>query len=72
MVDLGYDERSLNLEQVCTAAQNFVLAAFDVDLDQLRGGSSGNEVVIQCNCWHRYDFAGSYHRTLAVDLYSTL
>jgi hypothetical protein len=36
MVNLGYDERPLILEKVCAAMQDFVLATFHVNLDQLR------------------------------------
>ena len=72
MVDLGYDEWPRTRQKVYAAAQDFVLAAFHVNLDQLWYGSAGSDEVVQTDGWHSYDFACSHHRILSVQFHSTL
>ena len=72
MVNLGDDEGPLICKKVWPAAQDFVLASFHVNLDQLRYGMTGSDEIVQCDCGNVNNFACPQNRALSIHLYATL
>jgi hypothetical protein len=72
MVDFNDENRTMRSEQICAANQNLALAAFHVDLDQLRRRISGGDELIESGDRHVNHVATGEDRLLAVSLDAAL
>ncbi len=71
VVDFSDDQRSLACEELCAAAQDFVLATLHVNLDQMWLRTTGSDEVVQGDRAYGYDLAFSGDGAVAVRFHAT-
>jgi hypothetical protein len=72
VVDFGDDKRPLSRKKPCAAAEDFVLTALHVYLNQLRRKPPGCDEVIQRDCRNIYGFARRQYWAVSVGFNATL
>jgi hypothetical protein len=72
VVDLSDDEWPLTRKEILAPAENLVLSAFDVNLDQLWNGAAPSNEVVDRSCRYTYDLSVPYDGMLPVGFHAAL